>query len=85
MDEDKKIVSLDSWKREKDIEREWVDENIPANPIRDLPIMLASAYWRGNLEGRKEKWLEIRIHIFTLILSNFVSLFVLWWALSNNK
>jgi len=83
MDEDKKIVSLDSWKKEREIEREWVDEDIPTNTIRDLPIMLASAYWRGNLEGRKEKWLELRIHIFTLILSNFVSLFVLWWALSN--
>ena len=82
MDENK-IVSMEEYKKERELEREWIDENIPANPIRDLPIMLASAYWRGNLDGKKEKWMEIRIHIFTLILSNFLSLFLLWWALSN--
>ena len=77
MDEDKKIVSLDSWKKEKEIEREWVDEDIPANPYSGLPIMLASAYWRGNLDGRKEKWLELRWHIATLILLNVVSIVVI--------
>lgn len=82
MDENK-IVSMEEYKKERELEREWIDEDIPANPIRDLPIMLASAYWRGNLDGKREKWMEIRIHIFTLILSNFLSLFILWWALSN--
>lgn len=82
MDENK-IVSMEEYKKERELEREWIDEDIPANPIRDLPIMLASAYWRGNLDGKREKWMEIRIHIFTLILSNFLSLFLLWWALSN--
>lgn len=82
MDENK-IVSMEDYKKERELEREWIDEDIPANPIRDLPIMLASAYWRGNLDGKREKWMEIRIHIFTLILSNFLSLFLLWWALSN--
>lgn len=84
MDEDK-VISIDKYKKECELEREWVEEDIPANPIRDLPIMLASAYWRGNLDGKREKWMEIRLHIFTLILSNFVSLFLLWWALSNKK
>ena len=82
MDENK-IVSMEEYKKERELEREWIDEDIPANPIRDLPIMLASAYWRGNLDGKREKWMEIRIHIFTLILSNFLSLLLLWWALSN--
>ena len=82
MDENK-IVSMEEYKKERELEREWIDEDIPANTIRDLPIMLASAYWRGNLDGKREKWMEIRIHIFTLILSNFLSLFILWWALSN--
>lgn len=81
MDENK-IVSIDEYKKERELEREWVDEDIPANPMRDLPIMLASAYWRGNLDGKKEKWMELRLHIFTLILSNFVSVLALWWALS---
>jgi hypothetical protein len=84
MDEDK-VISIEEYKRERELEREWVDEDIPANPIRDLPIMLASAYWRGNLDGKREKWMEIRIHIFTLIISNFLSLFILWWALSNKR
>lgn len=84
MDEDK-VISIDKYKKERELEREWVEEDIPANPIRDLPIMLASAYWRGNLDGKREKWMEIRLHIFTLILSNFLSLFLLWWALSNKK
>ena len=82
MDENK-IVSMEDYKKERELEREWIDEDIPANPIRDLPIMLASAYWRGNLDGKREKWMELRIHIFTLILSNFLSLLLLWWALSN--
>jgi hypothetical protein len=82
MDENK-IVSMEEYKKERELEREWIDEDIPANPIRDLPIMLASAYWRGNLDGKREKWMEIRIHIFTLIFSNLLSLFLLWWALSN--
>jgi len=73
MDEHK-IVSLDTWKKEKEIEREWVGEDIPANPYSGLPIMLASAYWRGNLDGKKEKWLELRWHIATLILLNVVSI-----------
>lgn len=84
MDEDK-VISIEEYKKERELEREWVEEDIPANPIRDLPIMLASAYWRGNLDGKREKWMEIRLHIFTLILSNFLSLFLLWWALSNKK
>ena len=84
MDEDK-VISIEEYKKERELEREWIDEDIPANPIRDLPIMLASAYWRGNLDGKREKWMEIRLHIFTLILSNFLSLFLLWWALSNKK
>ena len=84
MDEDK-VISIDKYKKERELEREWIDEDIPTNPMRDLPIMLASAYWRGNLYGKREKWMEIRLHIFTLILSNFLSLFLLWWALSNKK
>lgn len=84
MDENK-IVSIEEYKKERELEREWIEEDIPANPIRDLPIMLASAYWRGSLDGKREKWMELRLHIFTLILSNFVSLFVLWWALSSKR
>lgn len=84
MDENK-IVSIEEYKKERELEREWIEEDIPANPIRDLPIMLASAYWRGSLDGKREKWMELRLHIFTLILSNFVSLFVLWWALSDRR
>ena len=77
MDEDEKIISLDSWKRKREIEREWVDEDIPANDYSGIPILLASVYWRGNLEGRKEKWMELRPHIATLIIMNVVSIAVI--------
>lgn len=82
MDKEDKIVSLDTWKKKKEIEQEWLEEDIPANHLYYLPIMLASAYWRGHLDGRRQKWNELRWHMFTLFLSNFISIAVIWWALS---
>ena len=81
MDKEEKIISLETWKKEREIEQEWIDGDIPANQLHHLPLMLASAYWRGLLDGKKEKWNELRWHIATLFLSNFVSIAVIWWLL----
>lgn len=81
MDKEENIVSLDSWRKSKEIEQEWMDEDIPANHLHHLPIMLASAYWRGHLDGKRQKWNELRWHVATLMLSNFLSIAVIWWVL----
>jgi hypothetical protein len=80
--DDEKVISMHTWKKERELEKDWLQDPIPAKPLNTLPLMLASAYWRGNLDGRMEKWRELRWHIVTLIFSNFVSIFALWWALS---
>lgn len=84
MDESDNIVSLDIWKRERELEKEWeesVQEDL--SEYSGLPVMLASAYARGVFDGKRHKWMEIRLYIFTLILSNFISIAVIWWLTSN--
>lgn len=84
MDEGDNIISMDEWKREKDLEKEFMSSE-DASEFSHLPIMLASAYARGVLDGKMQKWMEIRLHILSLILSNLVAIAVIFWLLSQRR
>ncbi len=86
MDESDNIVSLDIWKKERELEKGW-DEDLQEDQSEysGLPVMLASAYARGVFDGKRHKWMEIRLHILTLIVSNFLSIAVIWWLASKLK
>jgi len=94
MDEqENKIVSLDKWKssvakKSSDIgakEEEEFFEEKGETSYTGIGALLLSAYMRGNLDGKMQKWYEIRPYILTLILSNFLSVILVWWALSNQR
>ena len=86
------IISFQKWKEAKvedqDITAKEEDpegEDIPAFELGARMagnIFLAAAYSKGYSDGKIHKWMELRWHILTLILSNFVAIAVIWWALS---
>jgi len=86
------IISIQKWREEKteeqDIpakEEETDEDDIPAFELGARMagnIFLAAAYTKGYSDGKIHKWMELRLHIFTLIASNFVAIAVIWWALS---
>jgi undecaprenyl pyrophosphate phosphatase UppP len=84
MDEGDNIISMHEWKREKDLEKEFLSDE-DASEFSHLPIMLASAYARGIHDGKIQKWMEIRLHILSLILSNLVAIAVIFWLLSQRR
>ena len=82
MDEEEKIVSLQDWKRNRDEENS--EEEFDKDQLHNLPIIIASAYWHGILVGKREKWMELRWHMASLLFSNLVSIAVIWWLLSRH-
>jgi len=84
MDEEKNnVIPLDRWRKapapkEEDIGALEEDDIGAQEFFRSAPI-IAAAYMRGNLEGRMQKWLELRPFILTLILSNLLSIALIWW------
>jgi hypothetical protein len=90
MDEqENKIISLDKWRAAVaedpttiGAKEEEFFESKPEGSYTGIGALLAAAYMRGLLDGKAQKWIEIRIHVFALIISNFISVMVVWWALS---
>lgn len=87
MDEqDQNVISLQRWK-EKIIpakEEESEEEPIPAFDLGARMagnVFLVAAYAKGFSDGKMHKWIEIRWNILLLILSNFLSIAVIWWLL----
>jgi len=89
MDEqEQNIISLQGWKEKKLIPaKEEESEEEDLIPAFDLGarmagnIFLAAAYAKGYSDGKIHKWIEIRWNVFFLILSNFLSIAVIWWLL----
>lgn len=91
--EKENIISLQGWKKkkveaEKNIpakEEESEEEDIPAFDLGARMagnVFLVAAYAKGYSDGKIHKWMELRWHILMLIVSNFVTIAAIWWALS---
>lgn len=82
MDEEENVVWMDVWKQKKKSEEEVSEWYEDEEKHAGLPIFLAAAYSRGILDGKIQKWMELRIHILSLIASNLIAFAVIIWLLS---
>lgn len=84
MDESKNnLIYLDKWKKEVKVGIPALEEEEDSFEPGSIPaffgVSIAAAYTRGILDGKREKWMELRWSILILVATNFLTLATVWW------